>query len=261
MMTHVFGVTPSGDAVTLYTVKNNSCELTISDRGAAVVSLKVYGRDIVGGFDTLEDYLDDDSHQGGTIGRVANRIANATFVMDGNEYRLTNNDHGNCLHGGVGFDTRMWTLEEHSDESLAFSYVSQNGEEGFPSELSVRVKFTLLDTALAIEYSAVPNGKTPIALTNHSYFNLNGFGGDIKDHTAVIYADKYTNVDENLIPNGKRPSVHGTPLDFTAPHRIGERIGGEFDGYDHNYILSPKIYREFSDRSLGLAAEVWNSDL
>ena len=256
-----FGTAPSGDAVTLYTVGNDKCELTVSDRGATVVSFKVFGRDIVGGFDSLDSYLADDSHQGGTIGRVANRIAGARFVMDGAEYTLPDNDGGNCLHGGCGFDTRMWSLLLHTDERLVFSYVSKDGEEGFPAELDVKVSFSVIDTSLVIEYTAVPDGKTPIALTNHSYFNLDGFGGDIKDHAAVIYADRYTEVGEDLIPTGERPPVKGTRFDFTEPHRIGERIGGDFIGYDHNFLLSPKEYKEFSGRSAALAAEVWSADL
>lgn len=256
-----FGVTPSGETVTLYTIENGSCSLTVSDRGATVTSFRVFGKEIVAGFDTLADYLQDDSHQGGTIGRVANRIDGSGFVMDGRKYTLTDNDNGNCLHGGAGFDTRMWTLEHHSEDKLSFSYLSTDGEEGFPSSLKATVSFIISDSAMIIEYTATPYGKTPIALTNHSYFNLDGFGGDVKNHTAIIYADKYTEVDENLIPNGKRPPVFGTALDFTSAHKIGERIYDGIDGYDHNYILTPRYYREVCGKEIGLAAEVWNDEL
>lgn len=256
-----FGISQSEDTVSIYTIGNDDCSLTVSDRGATVVSFKVFGRDIVGGFDTLEGYLTDDSHQGGTIGRVANRIANAKFVMDGKSYSLTDNDNGNCLHGGSGFDSKMWELVSHSDDRIVLSYLSEDGEDGFPANLKVNVSFSVKDTAVIIEYTAVPDAKTPIALTNHSYFNLDGFGGDIKEHTAVIYAENYTEVSKSLIPNGQTPCVKGTVFDFSEPHKIGERIGGDFIGYDHNFILSPQQYKEFSGKSLGLAAEVWNSDL
>ena len=123
------------------------------------------------------------------------------------------------------------------------------------------VRYTLIGAAVMIEYEAIPDGKTPINLTNHSYFNLDGFGGKITDHTAVIYADRYTEVDTNLIPNGNRPAVVGTVFDFTEPHKIGERIGCGFVGYDHNYLLKPTRYGVFKGIELPLAAEVWNSDL
>lgn len=261
MKSTFFATSPSGETVKIYTLENESARLKIMNFGLSVVGLEVAGRDIVGGFDTFDSYLLDDSHQGGTVGRVANRIANASFVMDGKTYRLPKNDGENCLHGGVGFDRRIWTLEEKSENSLTFSYLSRDGEEGFPSELYVKVTFTLDKTDLIIYYEAIPDGKTPIALTNHSYFNLDGFGSDIKEHTVRIYADKYTEVGDDLIPNGKNPSVSGTIFDFTEPRRIGEGISEEFDGYDHNYVLSPSRYEEFLGKRAGLAAEVWNCDL
>ena len=257
----LFGTLPSGEAVHKYTVSNGEITLSVIDFGAAIQSLVAYGVDVVGGFDTLGDYLLDTSHQGATIGRVANRIENARFTMDGREYSLPKNSKGHCLHGGCGFDRRMWTLEASSDTSLTFSYTAEDGEEGFPAKLYTEVSFSLSGGGVQISYKARPDGKTPIALTNHSYFNLNGFGGDVKSHTAKIYAEEYTAVNEGLIPTGEHPKVFGTVFDFTKPHTIGERIGGDFIGYDHNFVLSKKITKEFSGKSLALAAEVFGDAL
>ena len=261
MEKNVFGKSLSGDDVNLYTLENECAKLTVMDFGLIVVGFEVYGRDIIGGFDTFDDYIKDDSHQGGTIGRVANRIADAGFTLDGKLYRLPKNDGENCLHGGLGFDRRVWTLKESRADALTFSYTSADGEEGFPANLEVAVTMMLKESSLIISYEATPDGKTPIALTNHSYFNLDGFGGNIENHTARIYADKYTDVGENLIPNGNRPSVLRTVFDFTKPHRIGERLSDDFIGYDHNFILSPTVFEEFLGTRTALAAEIWNKDL
>lgn len=235
-----FGTLPSGREVSLYTIGNDEVTLTVTDFGAAVVSLFVYDRDVVGGFDTLEGYLADDSHQGGTIGRIANRVANAKFVMDGREYLLPHNDGENCLHGGRGFDRRMWQVKEHSKNSITFIYFSADGEEGFPSGLDVKATYTIKDMDLCIEYRALPKGRTPISLTNHTYFNLDGFGGNILDHKVRIFADEYTEVDNSLIPTGNRPSVASTVFDLREEKAIGTHISEDFIGYDHNFILRPK---------------------
>lgn len=261
MQKKFFGFLPDGREVSLYTITGEGALLTVTDFGAAIVSFTVFGRNIVGGFDTLDAYLKDDSHQGGTVGRVANRIGGASFVMDGVSYTLPKNDGENCLHGGVGFDRRMWSVVEFSESSLTLEYVSRDMEEGFPASVTVRVRFMLDGTDLIIDYEAYPDGKTPISLTNHSYFNLDGFGGDIKEHTALIYADSYTEVDSSLIPTGVRPSVRGTVFDFTDERKIGERISSDFVGYDHNYVLSPTVFKEYSGKRLGLGAVVKSSDL
>ena len=247
--------------VYLYKLKNELAEVSIMSYGATVVSFKPFGVDIVGGYDSLEDYIADTSNQGATVGRVANRIEGAEFTMDGAVYMLPANNNGNCLHGGCGFHRRIWEVEEVCDDSILLSYYSEDGEEGFPSGLMTHVRMTLTGAALVIEYEAIPEGKTPIALTNHSYFNLDGFGGRVLEHTARIYAKEYTEVDERLIPTGKRPSVVGTVFDFTEPHKIGERVNGAFEGYDHNFVLSPEVYGEFLGKRVGLCAEVENEAL
>ena len=259
MKPEFFGTLPTGEAVETYTIQNEEATLRVMTYGAAVVNFRVEGVELIGGYDTLADYLaDGDSHQGATIGRVANRVAGACFTMDGKVYHLPANNNGNCLHGGIGFDHRVFTVTEATDKSVTLRYISPDGEEGFPARLTVDVTFTLEGSAFMIDYTATPDGKTPIALTNHSYFNLDGFGGTVDKHTAVIYADSVTEVDENLIPNGNHPAVAGTVFDFTTPHTIGERLGNGFGGYDHNYVLNGKVKETVMGRELSLAAEVWN---
>ncbi len=255
----LFG-THEGKEIYLYAMHNDVATLEVMNYGAAVVRFKTHGRDIVGGFDTFEEYLSDGSSQGITAGRVCNRIENAELHMDGAVYMLTKGDgqRGNCLHGGVGFMHRVWNEYEYDDNSVTLSYYSPDGEDGFPSGLLTKVKFTLSGADMIIEYEAVPEGKTPIALTNHSYFNLDGFGDTVFNHTVEIHAYKYSEVNDKLIPTGSHPSVFGTPFDFSEPHEIGERIDELANGYDHNYILSPRSYSKFENKKLALAARVTN---
>lgn len=262
MRKEVFGTTKNGETVELITLTNTDAELKVMTRGATIVSFKPFGVDIVGGYDCLADYeADTDSYQGATVGRVANRIKNAEFTMDGAIYMLTDNDGGNCLHGGDGFSFKVWNIDDVSEDSVTLSYYSPDGEEGFPAGLNVKVKFTLSGAAVIVEYEAIPDGKTPIALTNHSYFNLDGFGGVIDNHIATIYADRYTEVGNDLIPTGERPSVKGTPFDFTSPKKIGEEFGNRIDGYDHNFLLCPEISADFKENRVPLAASVTNGRL
>ena len=256
-----FGKAPFGGDAHVYTLKNDLCAVKVTDYGATVLSFIFGGKDIVGGFDKLETYSTDDSHQGAIIGRVANRVADARFTMDGKEYHLPKNNGENCLHGGVGFDFRLWEVTEYDDEHIKLTYLSRNGEEGFPSDLTTEVCYILKGSELIIDYKATPDGKTPVSLTNHSYFNLNGFGGDILSHKLTIYADRYTEVGEDLIPTGNRPEVKGTPFDFTEPHTVGERIEETDGGYDHNYILCPESFKEYLGKSLGLIAVLEGDEL
>ena len=231
-------------------------------RGATIVRFVSFGIDIMGGFDTLEDYLLDRSYQGAVVGRVANRVENARFTMDGVEYHLTANSGGNCLHGGqFGFTFKTFEEKEYSENSVTLSYTSPDGEEGFPATVYTEVTYTLNGNTLVIDYKATPDGKTPIALTNHAYFNLDGLSGNVLGHTLKVYAKKYTAVDERLIPTGPHPDVFGTELDFTEPRVIGERFSDSFKGYDHNFVLSPEVFEYFEGRRLGLAAEAWGKSL
>ena len=256
-----FGTLPSGDAVERYVLKNGNASLAVLTFGAILQDFCVFGKHIVCGFDTLTDYLKDTSHQGGTIGRVANRIKGARLVLDGREYNFPKNDGENCLHGGCGFDRRLWTVTEYTGKKIVLEYTAEDGEEGFPANVNVSVAYTLLDTGFAIEYRAVPDGKTPISLTNHSYFNLGGIGNNIEGHRLTVFADTYTEVDEKLIPTGNRPDVTGTVFDLRDGAVIRDKLSQDFIGYDHNFNLNPKGTGNILGRELPLAATVEASDL
>ena len=260
-MKELFGTLTTGESVYAYTLKSGDATLKVLDLGAIIQSFTVGEIDIIGGFDEAQSYIGDASHQGGVIGRVANRVAGASFKMNGKVYNLIKNDGNNSLHGGIGFDRRMWKVVEYGENFITLEYVSQSGEDGYPATLKAKVTYTLSHSTLIISYEATPDGMTPIALTNHSYFNLNGFGGTVLSHKARLYADSFTEVNGELIPNGNHPSVIGTPFDFREPKEIGLDIGEGFNGYDHNIVLSPKSYKSFGKKSLGLGAEIWGDSL
>lgn len=260
-----FGKTPSGEAVDLYTLSNGKgMEVTVSTYGGVIVSLKVPDRtgtpgDVVLGFDNFEGYLKPPPYFGAIVGRYANRIAHAKFTLDGVAYTLAKNDGDNSLHGGTrGFDKRLWTPTRSSGQSVELTYLSKDGEEGYPGNLSTTVTYTVTDNnELRIDYSATTDKDTVLNLTNHSYFNLAGQGeGDILAHEVTIHADRFTPVDKTLIPTGEVRNVDGTPLDFRQPHTIGERIDSSDEqiglghGYDHNFVLNR------TGSGLELAAEV-----
>ena len=210
-------------------------ELKASDKNGAFC-------DVVGGYDLIESYERADGYMGALIGRVANRIADGKFSLDGCEYTLAKNNGENHLHGGAeGFDSKIWSVEEEdSDEpSLSLEYISPDGEEGYPGEICVRVVYTLKnDNSLMIDYRATTDKKTVINLTNHSYFNLAG-GGDILGHTLWIDAQSYLPTDEGLIPTGEIRDVASTPFDFREPKEVGRDIKEPSrdlifaGGYDH----------------------------
>ena len=246
-----FGQTPDSKQVDLYTLVNkNGMTAKITNYGAILVSLEVPDRDgnmadVVLGYDNLNDYIERGSFFGATVGRYANRIGGAKFTLDGVEYKLAANNGPNHLHGGKkGFDKVVWRLEDMKEEDdqvlVKLTYISEDGEEGYPGNLACCVTYTLTnDNELKIDYEAETDKTTVVNLTNHSYFNLASQGaGNVLDHVVMINADKYTVFDEGLIPTGEIRSVEGTPLDFTSPTSIGARIGQVGNGYDQNYILS-----------------------
>ena len=262
MNKRLFGRLPSCENVYIYRLTDGTATAEIMEYGAAIVSLCPFGDvDVVGGFDTLEAYTQDTSNQGAIVGRVANRIENACFEIGGKTYQLADNDNGNCLHGGVGFQHRLWKVVDYTENSITLSYLSPDGEDGFPANLQIDVSYTLKDAAIIISYTATPDGKSPIALTNHAFFNLDGFVGDIKEHTVQIWADSYSEVNDKLIPTGNHPNVIGTPLDLRLPKKVGEDFSPTFDGYDHNMILFPKFHKEFNNKKIGLAARVENQKM
>lgn len=262
MEKQLFGTLPTGEQVYAYTLTNNVASVTFITRGATIADFTVFGTSIVGGFEDLATYLLDTSHQGAIVGRVANRIGNASFTMDGKTYEVTKNNLGkHCLHGGKGFDVRLFTVTRTTENSVTFAYTSQDGEEGFPNRLHLEVTYTLNDSSLQIDYTATPEGKTPIILTNHAYFHLDGFGGTIYNHSAQIFADTYTEVDGEQIPTGKHLPVKDTPLDLNTPTRLGERINATFKGYDTYYQTKPQAYKLCNGKNLGLVAKVDNGNL
>jgi aldose 1-epimerase len=265
-----FGKTSDGHEVSLYTLKNRSgMEAKITNYGGIITSIKVKDRhgkfgDVVLGFENLDGYLSktNKSYFGAIIGRYANRIAHGTFVLDGHQYHIPTNDGPNSLHGGLrGFDKRVWDAKDVSTaraSELELHYLSRDGEEGFPGNLSVTVRYSLGDeNDLHIDYYATTDKDTVLNLTNHSYFNLTGPGsGEILNHKLTLQADQFTPIDKTLIPTGAIQSVAGTPLDFRKPTAIGSRINQDDPqlkfgkGYDHSFVLN------HSGHELSLAAKV-----
>lgn len=244
-----WGNLPDGGAAELYTLNNGKgLEATITTYGGRVVSLKTGGVDVVLGFDSLDGYLKPNPYFGALVGRYGNRVGGAQFSLNGTKYTLPKNDGNNSLHGGVnGFDKRLWTARE-SGNSLELTYVSKDGEEGYPGTLTSKVTYSLTDdNGLRIDYSATTDKDTVLNLTNHSYFNLAGQGeGDILGHEIMIDADRFTPVDAGLIPTGELKPVEGTPFDFRKATAIGSRIEQDDEqmkrgrGYDHNFVLNKK---------------------
>ena len=246
----VFGKTHDGREAHLYTLSNKAgMEVVITDFGATVISIKVADRngkfgDVVLGYETLEGYENGTAYIGATAGRYANRIAGAKFSLDGKEYTLPKNDHENHLHGV--FNKVLWDAAPGSmnDPSLLrLRYVSKDGEEGYPGNLSVEVRFSLNDAnELKVEYGATTEKKTVINLTNHSYFNLAG-SGTILENKLTLRAGRFTPVDAALIPTGELRAVAGTPFDFREATIVGARIDQDDEqlklghGYDHNWVL------------------------
>ena len=277
-----FGKTPEGQAVELYTLRNSKgMEASIMTYGGIVTSLKTPDKkgkfaDVVLGYDNLDGYLKSTPYFGALIGRYGNRIAKGKFSLDGVEYTLATNNVPNTLHGGVkGFDKQVWTarpLPTAHGPSLILTYVSVDGEEGYPGTLSVTAIYSLTeDNELRVDFSATTSAKTVVNLTHHSYFNLYG-SGDILNHAVIINADKFTPVDGGLIPTGELRPVAGTPFDFTAPHTIGERINANDEqmklgnGYDHNWVANKQSPGELSwmatvrEPISGRMMEVWSTE-
>lgn len=256
-----FGTMPDGRPVDLYTLTNaNGAVVKITNYGTIITELHVPDRngqfgDVVLGFDNLAQYLAGHPYFGCTVGRVANRIGGAKFTLDGKTYTLAANNGPNHLHGGLkGFDKVLWQAEPQTDVSVRFTYISPDGEEGYPGNLAVTVVMTWTDQdEIVIEYSATTDKATPVNLTNHSYFNL-ACEGDILGHVLMLSASQYTPADASLIPTGEIRPVAGTPLDFTTPTQIGARfdqLDNKPRGYDHNFVINR------AGKGLALAARVF----
>lgn len=243
-----------GDSTDLYVLKNaNGMEVTLTNYGARIVSVMVPDRDgnlqdVVLGFDNIDDYVTTDNNFGATIGRYGNRIAHGKITVDGVEYQLPQNNFGHTLHGGPeGYDRQVFDAVQPDSQSVVFTYLSEDGEAGFPGNLNVKVTMTLTDdNAIDLQYEAETDKETVVNLTNHSYFNLSGDGNNtILDHLLMINADQFTPVDDTFMTTGEILPVEGTPMDFRVPTAVGERIDQyDFDqlkngdGYDHNWVLN-----------------------
>jgi aldose 1-epimerase len=250
-----FNSTVDGQPTALYLLKNSGkVQAAITNYGARVVSLLVPDKngvltDVALGYDSIGSYIHQpETYFGAIVGRYGNRIAKGKFKLNGKEYTLATNDGSNHLHGGKkGFGAVVWTGKQVNDSTVELTYLSKDGEEGYPGNLDVKVTYTLAGAALRIDYSASTDKATVANLTNHTYFNLNGQGsGTINNHLLSINASRYTPVDSTLIPTGKLDSVAGTPFDFRQPTAIGSRVDADNQqlkygkGYDHNFVLNGK---------------------
>jgi|TARA_R100000963_G_C4642841_1_gene106515 aldose 1-epimerase len=243
----IFGSLEGDREVHLVTLENsNGLKVKITNYGGIVTSIMTPDSEgdfdnIVLGFDSLDKYLAGTPYFGAIIGRYGNRIGDGAFTLNGESYQLDINDGDNHLHGGeIGFDKVLWTIEEVTENSLELSYLSEDGESGYPGNLQVNVVYTLTpENELRMDYTATTDKATPVNLTNHSYFNLSGNPEtQILDHELTINANQYTLVDNELIPTGEIAAVEGTPFDFTQPFEIGARIDEVEGGYDHNYVIN-----------------------
>ena len=279
----LFGHLPDGEEVLLITLRSaGGAEARIMTYGATLVSLMVPDRegtfgDVVLGHDSLTGYLDANPYFGSIVGRYGNRIGGGVFELDGSTYTLARNNGLNHLHGGIkGFDKVNWTHVGTIDESdrigVILEYVSVDGEEGYPGQLTVRVIYFLTGAhELIVDYKATTTKPTPVNLTQHSYFNLAG-SGDILGHDLTLAASHYTPVDSTLIPTGEIRAVEGTPFDFMEPVAIGARINEEDQqlkyggGYDHNFVLDKEIFGEMAraavvrDPHSGRTLEVYTTE-
>ncbi|HKS08880.1 MAG TPA: aldose epimerase family protein [Pyrinomonadaceae bacterium] len=279
-----FGKTADGHNVQIYTLRNrNGMEARITNYGGIVVSLTAPDRDqkftdVVLGYNTLDDYMNPPfPYFGAIIGRYGNRIAKGRFTLNGVEYKLAVNNGENHLHGGlVGFDKVIWGAQQRNSAAgpaLLLSYVSKDGEEGYPGNLRVTIVYTLTNTnELKINYTASTDKDTVINLTHHSYFNLAGEGnGDILDHRVVLKASRFVPTDAGSIPTGALKSVAGTPFDFLSAHTIGERINQDDEqlkfgnGYDHTWVINGRngVLRQAAsvyESTSGRVMEVWTTE-
>jgi aldose 1-epimerase len=279
-----FGTTPDDTPVEIYTLRNeNGMEARIMTYGGIIQSIKVPDRngkfgDVTLGYDTLDGYLTNSPYFGALIGRYGNRIARGHFTLDGQEYTLATNNGVNSLHGGLkGFDKVVWAVAEGEVEDqgpeLKLTYLSKDGEEGYPGNLQVTATYTLMATenALQLKLKATTDKNTVVNLTAHPYFNLDGGGSDVLNQVVYIDADRYTPVDSTLIPTGELAPVAGTPFDFRMPTAIGAHIGDDNEqlkfggGYDQNWVVNHPMGKlaldaRVTDPANGRVFEIWSTE-
>ena len=273
-------VTENGDTTALFVLKNKGgMEVCITNFGARIVSVLVPDRDgvmrdVVLGFDNINDYKTVKSDFGASIGRYANRINQGLITIDGKTIQLPQNNYGHCLHGGPnGWQYKVYKPAEVTDNSVSFTLLSLDGDENFPGNVNVKVTYTLTDdNAIRIEFGATTDAKTIINMTNHSYFNLSGNPSQpATDHVLYINASNFTPVDSTFMTTGEIAAVEGTPMDFTTPKPIGQDIDSRDEqiknghGYDHNWVLDTKgnaneLAAKLSCPSTGIAVEVYTNE-
>ncbi|MBX3117880.1 MAG: galactose mutarotase [Fimbriimonadaceae bacterium] len=274
-----FGELPDGRAVTKYHIENSAgTRVAVMDYGAAIIEISTLDNkgalaDIILGFDTLEPYYATrHPYFGSTVGRVAGRIANATFELGGKQHKVTANTPPHHLHGGEeGFDRKLWRSDRLED-GVAFTLVSPDGDQGYPGTVSVYASYRLVeDNTLRLDYEATTDAPTLLNLTNHTYFNLKGTGnGTVLNHELLVESETYAGVTPEILPTGQLLPVEGTPLDFRTPTTIGERIariGGTPAGFDHAFALDrqstgiPKLACVVHEPTTGRVLEAWTTDI
>jgi len=276
-----FDTTIDGNQVKLFYLKSKGgVQMAVTNYGVKVVALLAPDKegkleDVELGYDKIGQYVSTkDRYYGGIVGRYGNRIAKGKFKLDGKEYKLAVNNNANHLHGGLkGFNDVVWEAKQPNEHTLEFHYLSKDGEEGYPGNLDITLTYELTDSnEFKINYKATTDKPTIVNLTHHSFWNLHGAGnGDINDHVLMLNADKFTPVDSSLIPFGKLEPVKGTPMDFTTPTPIGERVGADFEqlkfgkGYDHNWVLNKKgnelsLAATVLEPKSGRYMEVWTTE-
>ncbi len=276
-----FKTEPGGESTDLYVLTNlNGLEVTVTNYGGRIVSVMVPDKegnlkDVVLGFDNIDDYIATDNNFGATIGRYGNRIANGKITVGGVDYQLPQNNFGHTLHGGPeGFDKKVFNVVQADNKTVELTYLSKDGEAGFPGNLNVKVKITLTDdNEIDIEYDAETDKETVVNLTNHSYFNLSGDANNtILNDILTINADQFTPIDDTFMTTGEILSVENTPMDFRNSNIIGERINNydyeqlKFgDGYDHNWVLNTegdinKVAATVYSPQTGIFLEVYTNE-
>ena len=247
----VFGALPNGSEIESVCLKKGDLSCRILAYGGTLQMLTVPDRhgnpvDVVLGLDTLEAYCEHDKFLGALVGRYANRIADGKFTLNGKEYSLYTNDGANHLHGGaVGYNRKVWKIEDLQEDQVTLSLLSPDGEEGYPGKLAMTMTYRLTEQGLELTYEAESDADTVCNLTNHSYFNLAGHGSGVVDNqTMQLFADRYTHVREGAIPTGELPLVDGTPMDLRQPTPIGVGAESDFEqlvltqGFDHNWVIN-----------------------
>ena len=252
-----------GKEVFQYTLKDEDIEVDIIDFGARINAIRVKGVDIVLGCNKVEDFMHDNFYLGATVGRSANRIKDSKFTLNGIEYKLTNNENNNQLHGGfLGFDKQIFNLESFRENRLCLSYLSKDGEEGYPGDLILKVVFSLENNSLKIEYTATSNKDTIFAPTCHAYFNLDGEDkGDALDNLLMINSDEITITGPGLISTGETMKVENTPFDFRELRTIRKKIDDDClkstRGYDHNFILNSEKAAVVKSNKTGIEMQIF----